>query len=320
MAVSVPSAALAWDDDVTPDSVLTVQVNMGSNDAGDSEGGDSDLCTGFSTIALSSTVLQSRPDVVQPGVANPNIRQRLAALATGTAQGRSLSLNDTVNHDNDSSTPEVLVLTKSSEVSGSWIINSAWANVENAQWSLAQELAQISLQGFDWQNQVLSFSAETPSLAMIDRRTYVTSPFTLSYDASTCASDSTADAEVEVERTDLEVRSTVNGRSEWISVELDWERSNPYDVRSLLEIAADGGYRGEAMLLKARTQSDGDRRIGPMASSPGERDDGDWSSSIYGVSGVVDFRAVTKLYGDLSQNAQFRTQFGFWMEVYPNGD
>lgn len=309
MIVSVPSAALAWDSDSNPDSVLTVSVDMGSNDAGDNSSSESG-CTGFASMELSASVLQSRPERVQPAIANPTLQQRLAAIASYPWAVPSI----------DGAFNDVRYFTRSANVTGSWTVNSDWVesvvdgvrNNQNSpdQKAVLEELLQVDLTNYD--GSALTISPETPSLAMVDRRTYVTSPFTLSYDASSCVSDSMAEAGVSIQRTDLEVRA--NGG--WNSVELDWDGS-PYNATNLLQIAADGGYRGEAYLLRSRTLSDGDRRINNVASQPGEYD---CCGPVFeGDSGVSTMRAVTRLYGDLSQNAQFRTQYGFWMEVWPYG-
>lgn len=330
MAVSIPSSALAWDMDVEPDAILTVSVNMGSSDAGDGNGEVSD-CTGFASMELSASVVQSRPEKVQPAIENPNIQQRLAALAMPTALGTTLSLNDTYDG--------VRILTKSSEVSGSWIINSDWIRSSTNSKVIASELAQQDLSQFDGTS-TISFSAATPSLAMIDRRTYVTNPFTVSYDATSCESDGEARAEINVMRSQVQARTIVEGDGTWVSVELpvrngygdhQWCCSDEavsayvasslaaYDVNTLREIAADGEFRGEAYMLKTRTASDGDRRLSPVALRP--NDDGGFDGiGIYGDSGTATLRAVTKLYGELSQNAQIRTQYGFWMEVFPYGN
>lgn len=328
MAVSVPSAALAWEEG-SPDSILTVSVDMGSDDAGDGSGdGDGgSSCTGFATMELSSTALSSRPDVVQPGIANPSIQQRLAALATSAIEEKVVSINDTLDG--------ARVFTRSQSVSGSWEIKSDWITRSTENRALAGELAQQNLSQFDGEYTV-SFSAQTPSLAMIDRRTYVTSPFSLSYDATTCDSDGDARAEIRVIRTDVQARGFVNNASTWLSVELPevytgccseedyrnylaslYERFN---VSSLMEVAADGGFKGEAYLLKSSTRSDGDRRLETIASVPNDYSDDSDDIELYGSEGTATLRAVTKLYGELSQNAQLRTQYGFWMEVFPYGN
>jgi hypothetical protein len=338
MAVSVPSAALAWEEG-SPDSILTVSVNMGSSDAGDNDDEDGGSCTGFATMELSSSTLQSRPDKIQPAIATPNIQQRLAALAMTQATFTTLSLGDTEDGAGGD-----LILTKSSQVSGSWIINPEWIQLNPRNEAIASELAQMDLSDHDFEIPV-SFSAETPSLAMIDRRTYVTSPFTVTYDATTCESDGEARAEIDVMRTEVQARTISNGDGNWSSVELPsrdgsvdccWDDQSSqqyllylsssaaaYDVATLRELAADGLFKGEAYLLKSRTASDGDRRLIPVAMRPndfynyGEDDDG---LDLYGSSGTATLRAVTKLYGELSQNAQLRTQYGFWMEVFPYGN
>ncbi len=332
MAVSIPSSALAWESSGQPDAVLTVSVNMGSSDAGDGDGGGGEVCSGFATMQLSASVLESRPDRVEPAVSTPSIQQRLAALATPALLGYSLSLNDTFNSER--------VFTRSQEVSGSWVINSDWIQNDNDHRIMAEELAQLDLSNFDFGAASVSFSDVTPSLAMIDRRTYVTSPFTVSYDATSCESDGDARAGIYIERTELEARTTVNGEQVWNSVELPLRNGVPpseccyndeayeefiatsiaaYNVGALREVAADGLFKGEAYILKSRTASDGDRRLSPVATRPYSEFNYD-EVGLYGSSGEATLRAVTKLYGELSQNAQLRTQYGFWMEVYPYGN
>lgn len=316
MAVSVPSAALAWNSENDPDAILTVTVNMGSADAGDGDGGGESGCTGFSSMELSASVVNSRLDRISPARQNPTVQQRLAALGTAPALGTSLSINDTHN-----SAP---ILTKSSEVSGSWVVDPDWAQTQNGR-AIAGELVQLDLSGYDGSN-TISFSAATPSLAMIDRRTYVSSPFSVSYDASSCASDAESEASVFMERSNLQYRTTVNQNSVWESAELPsvgnvdiygWINAR-YNVGRLIELAGDGRFEGEAYLLKSRTQSDGDRRLDYLAYIPFDGMDGGWSGSISGVEGTATLRAVTKLYGDLSQDAQLRTQYAFWLDVDPN--
>jgi hypothetical protein len=287
-------------------------------------------------MELSSSTLQSRPDKIQPAVATPNIQQRLEALAMTGVTFQTLSLTDTFTVNN----VEERILTKSSEVSGSWIINPNWIDSDLDNEAIAAELAQMDLSNHDFEIPV-SFSAETPSLAMIDRRTYVTSPFTVTYDATTCESDGDARAEIEVMRTEVQARTISNGDGNWSSVELPSRvegfgccsqeeyalylasSAAAYDVATLRELAADGLFKGEAYLLKSRTSSDGDRRLNPIAMRPNDfYDYGEYNDGIelYGSSGTATLRAVTKLYGELSQNAQLRTQYGFWMEVFPYGN
>ena len=340
MAVSIPSASLAVGELDTPDAILTVSVDMGSNDAGD--GGDSAGCNGFSSMGLSTAQLESRVERVIPGVANPSIQQRLAALKTLSIYGRSLSVNDTVEVTIDNQLVPVRVLTKSETVSDSWIVHPQWINrwssdndTNRRQEALAivSELIQQDISGYGlnddfWTEEVISFSATTSSLAMVDRRTYITSPFTVSFDASSCESDVDSEARISIERTPLEARSIVNESSRWVSVETDWE-SGFHTLAPFLTDASEGGYWGDAHLVQQSLAGfEGDGRFSwKLATVPFGADAQDpnswqyfWQDTISGESGDISMRGVTNLSGDLSQNAQFRTTYLFWMEVDPTGD
>lgn len=337
MAVSVPSASLAEGETHTPDAVLTVSVNMGSNDAGD--GGDSSGCNGFSSLRLSAAQLESRVERVFPAVANPTIQQRLAALKTLSLHEQSLSLNDTVPVLVNGETVNVRVLTKSDTVSGSWIVHPKWIN----RWAsdddrrvgalaIVSELIQQDISSFGlndpfWTDEIISFSATTSSLAMVDRRTYITSPFTVSFDASTCESDVDSEARISIERTPLEASSLVNGTSRWLSVETDWD-SGLHALAPFLTSASEGGYRGDAHLVQQDSVGyEGDGRFGwKIARLPFGGDIGPdpwdyyWQDTVSGESGDIAMRGVTNLSGELSQNAQFRTTYLFWMEIDPTGE
>lgn len=339
MAVSVPSASLAEGETHTPDAVLTVSVNMGSNDAGD--GGDSSGCNGFSSLRLSAAQLESRVERVFPAVANPTIQQRLAALKTPSIQERTLSLNDTVEVLVNGEAVNVRVLTKSDTVSGSWIVHPQWINRWSAQndtsrregaLAIVSELIQQDLSSYGvndpfWTDEIISFSATTPSLAMVDRRTYITSPFTVSFDASTCESDVDSEARISIERTPLEASSLVNGTSRWLSVETDWD-SGLHTLAPFLTSASEGGFRGDAHLVQQSPVGfEGDGRFSwKVAALPFGGDGGldpwdyYWQDTISGESGDIAMRGVTNLSGELSQNAQFRTTYLFWMEVDPTGE
>lgn len=322
MAISVPSAALAWDNENDPDATLTVTVDMGSDDAGDGNGDGDSGCTGFATMELSASTLQSRPERVQPAVAVPNIQQRLEVLASLDLIYPSVNLNDTF----DAQGGRQRILTRSSEVTGSWVINPNWlAPGQNTpRWVFAEAL--VGPDVFDlWDaEEELIVSPETPSLAMVDRRTYITSPFTVSYDATTCESDTDSWASIDIERSNLEAFLTVDGTRRWSPVELEFQEEGEFGTRysanALIRLARDGEFRGEAYLLKSRTSSDGDGRTSRIAWDVFNDDGSANETDISGESGTAELRAVTKLYGELSQNAQLRTQYGFWMEVLPYGD
>lgn len=337
MAVTIPSAALATEEDF-PDAILTVSVNMGSNDAGDGEGGSG--CTGFSTMGLSATQLQSRVERVTPGVANPTIQQRLAALRTPELFGVSLGANDTVLVSDNGASVTARVFTRSEIVSGSWIIRPEWINQWDGEWDgderlealkiiselTQQDLTRYVLNDPFWTDEVLSFSPETPSLASVDRRTYITSPFTVSYDASSCLSDSDSEARITIERTPLEASSTVNSIARWSSVETDWEAGFS-SLSSFLAAASEGGYRGDSHLLQQTRpggDSEGERGSWKVAPVPLAADtdwwDSRWNDDISGEAGDIGMFGVTNLSGELSQNAQFRTTYMFWMEIDPSGD
>jgi len=339
MAVSIPSASLAVGELDTPDAILTVSVDMGSNDAGDD--GDNSGCNGFSSLRLSTAQLESRVERVFPAVANPTIQQRLAALKTLSLYGRSLSVNDTVEVLIDNEPVPVRVLTKSETVSGSWIVHPQWINkwsgqydVDRRQEALAivseliqQDLSSYGLNDPFWTEEIISFSATTSSLAMVDRRTYITSPFTVSFDASSCESDVDSEARIYVERTPLEARSIVNESSRWVSVETDWE-SGLHTLAPFLSDASEGGYRGDAHLVQqSQAGYEGDGRYSwKLATVPFGAENNlrpweeFWQDTISGENGDISMRGVTNLSGDLSQNAQFRTTYLFWMEVSPTGD
>ncbi len=323
MAVSIPSASLAWDNENDPDSTLTVNVDMGSEDAGDGNGeGDGDSgCTGFATMELSATTLRSRPERVQPAVSAPNIQQRLEALAA-TDAFIPVNLNDTFSSGNG----QERVLTRSSEVTGSWVINPNWLTPEEnlSRWIFAEALVGPNLLDLWNAEEELIITPETPSLAMVDRRTYITSPFTVSFDATTCESDSRSTANIDIERSNLEAFLTVDGMRSWTPVELEVDDSGDYpsmfNPTSIMALARDGEFRGFAYMLKSRTRSDGDSNTSFIAYDVYNSDGSANETGISGESGTAELRAITKLYGELSQNAQLRTQYGFWLEVYPYGD
>ncbi len=312
MAVSVPSAALAWNHENDPGEVLTVNVNMGRNDSGDGngDGEDDGGCTGFSTMALSATTLTSRPERVDPGVASPTLDDRISVLSSTREFGIPLSRLSTFTYGE---TVE-RVFTRSRVVTSSWLINTNWLDeAPNQEFgnrrSIAQELTQLDLN--QWDGEPLTISAETPSLAMVDRRTYITSPFTVSFDATNCESDDLAEAEVLVERSNLEAFIPAN-EVPWASVEFAEE-----DLSGLLQLAADGEFRGYSYLQDIEFEEEGTINVGTVARLPEELYDDEFDSE---EAGSFMLRGVTALFGELSQNAQLRTRYGFWLEVYPFGD
>lgn len=341
MAVSIPSAAFSEGlPNEMPDEVLTVSVNMGSNDAGDSS--SSSGCTGFSSMAMSTNQLQSRVERVTPGVETPTIQQRLAALRTPSLVGMGLSFNDTVTFYDGQADVTVPALTQSAGVGTPWNVHPMWIeqhrggdnNIAYSEWFEAREvlseLTQQDLSGFDenhplWSDDAaladaLSFSAETPSLAMIDQRTYITSPFTMSFDASNCESDSQTKARVMVLRDELKVGSIQNNLSTWSPVETSWDSFN--SLAPLLSQASEGGFRGDSRLLHYFTR-DQEARVTRKALMPFGNNGPGWDGSPYfdeSEAGEFTLRAATYLFGDLSQNAQIKTQFMFWMEVSPTGE
>jgi hypothetical protein len=314
MAVSVPSGALAWNHENDPGEVLTVNVNMGRNDSGDGngDGEDDGGCTGFSTMALSATTLTSRPERVDPGVANPTLDDRISVLSSTREFGIALSRLSTFTYGQ-----QIVerVFTRSQVVTTSWMINTAWLDEAPDPETyldrryVAEELTQLDLG--QWQGTPLTISAETPSVAMVDRRTYITSPFTVSFDATNCESDDLAEAEVLVERSNLEAFVPSN-EVPWSSVEL-----GELELGGLLQLAADGEFRGYSYLQDIEFEDEGTIDVGTIGRLPEELYDDDFDSE---EAGTFMLRGVTQLFGELSQNAQLRTRYGFWLEVYPMGD
>jgi hypothetical protein len=235
-----------------------------------------------------------------------------------------VNLNDTFNLQGE----RQRILTRSSEVTGSWVINPDWLAIgENFErWVFAEALIGPEVAELWAEDEELIVTPETPSLAMVDRRTYITSPFTVSYDATSCESDTVAWASVDIERSNVEAFLTIDGARRWTPVEFEFEEEEAgefatrYSATPLIGLARDGEFRGEAYLLKTRTSSDGDGRTSRYAWDVFNDDGSANETGISGESGNTELRAVTKLYGELSQNAQLRTQYGFWMEVFPYGD
>lgn len=281
VATAIPSASLAWDGGDTPDYIVSVSIDSvrsGDNSAGP----DDQLCTGFSSMSMSSTVLSSRLERVQRGTENPTIQQRLSAA--------NLSLNFTFEGQR--------VFNRVTDSPGVYSVLSAWA-------SSYQNLAatvDYNSDGF--------IDGDDASLANFDSLTYVSEPLAISYDANSCM-DSWDTAEVYVERTPVEQRMTsLESGSWWEDIEGDQEVLS--DVNLLQSLVAGRSIYGYAY-LKRNTQIGGTTFDAEFAEFPYCDDCGDNNNRILsGETGTTTLRAVTRLHGE-SVEGQFRTRYGFWL-------
>lgn len=290
--LSIPSAAMAWDSPYDPDAILTVSVDMDSSNNDDGEG-----CNGFATMALSSYALDSTIDINRPGVDNPTIQQRL--------QPFGLTLSE-LDGNGDPAFFRV-------NGAGDWMIDRDWANSNRS--TTAELIGSVVTNDnliVDGNTYDASFditiSPSISSIAMVDRKSYVTEPFTLTYDANTCVSDTYTEAEIYVDRSPLQVRQTEGFNTSWTPLEND---GPDYSSNNMIELAQQGRFSGYAYLSRT-TQIGGETFTREFA----EFYDLDELDEIAGgTSGETTLRAVTSLYGDLSVNAQFRTQYAFWMDI-----
>lgn len=296
-ALSVPSSAVGFGEDL-PDETLTVFVNMSPGGSGSENG-----CTGFSSMSLSDNELVSSLDRNRPGVANPTIQQRL--------QPFELNPDQKVEVDNSQDPAFFRV-----DGQGDWMIDRVWASANKVDaagilgGTLREENGVYTLVvgGVDFDGTYdLTISPTIPSVAMVDRKSYVTQPFTLTYDASSCVSDLDTIADISVERSALQVRRQDNGNSFWSQIEGNGRNTT---AQQMISLAAAAQFSGHAYLTRTTP-------LGGAAFTRTFAQNFEGSDDVAnGTSGETTLRAITELFGDLSVNAQFRTQYAFWMDVY----
>lgn len=276
---AIPSSALAWDSDTEPDNVVTVTVDLPATDGSDNGG----VCNGYSTITTSVNHLAATLDQVAVGNQNPTIDQRLNFYGNSLSDAFYNSASEWVQVFSDNG-------------DGTYSINQEWASQQS--WTA---------NALDTNGDGVISSADSSPL-MLDRRSYVTQPFTVQFDADSCV-DSYAYGAVWAERTEVEHRVVdQNGYSVWTSAEF-----NPDDVPDPVAFfQSNPDLNASAYLLRPTRVMDGLVNIPyQLANYTGSCCNPPVTA---GDSGSASVRGVMKLFGN-ADAGQYRVNFGFWLEV-----
>lgn len=279
--LAVPSASFAWDSDIEPDEVVTMTVDLPATD-GSGGGG---TCSGYASINTSVGTLAATLNQVIPAIQDPTIQQRIAYFG--------FTFEDTYYWDNNGQPTYSAIFTDN--LDGTVSIASTWSAISGNAFVSSQ---------LDTNADGLISSADQSPL-MMDRRVFASSPFDVSFDASTCV-DSDAYGAVWVERSNVEARSE-DGGSSWQTAEF-----NPLNQsNSLVDISVSPNVNANAYLLRNVRALDGLANI-PLQVA---QCSGCFSPPILaGSEGSTSVRGVMQMYGDRTEG-QYRVKYGFWLEL-----
>ena len=289
--MAVPSAAAGWDNGGgEPDYVVSVSID--STPSGDNSGDpDTQLCTGFSSISVSSTALASTLESAQRGSEAPTLAQRLAPYGLTP---NSVFMGAPIFYQVDTD---------------AWEYDSDWANSNGY---LVGELDNNDGGGPDG---VIDY--RDISLAYFDKLTYVSEPLQVSFDADSCV-DSWMYGDVYVERSPVQKRvyeTFENMGATWQDIEEVDE--DPYGVNLAMQLIMGRPAYGYAY-MRRDTQIGGQTFDRRFACEPFNDEDGytcDGPIILSGQVGTTSLQAVTNIYGN-NVEGQFRTRYGFWLYTY----
>jgi len=286
IATAIPSSAIAFDPDYIPDEMVTMTVDLPATDG--SGGGGDGVCSGYSSLETSATSLAGTLDEVNPGNSNPTLEQRVRLYG--------YELDDTFTDSNDG---DIAIFT----VDGDRLeINSDWAAANSATAALLDTNDDGFIDGDDY------------SPLMLDRRVFVSDPFNVSFDASTCI-DSLKFGLVWAERAPVEtfVEDPDDGYMYWKSAEIDFSQLFPIDSNDAPRVVATDENNASAYLLRPTAIAGGLINV-PLQLANYGIGFGPPIPVVAGDEGSASLRGVMQLFGDQTQG-QFRVKFGFWLEV-----
>jgi len=281
--IAIPSTSYGWDSDIEPDEVVTMTVDLPATDG---SGGGGGTCSGYASINTSVGTLAATLNQVIPATAEPTLEQRLSYFG--------FSDDDTyLWYDNGNPIYDPIFR---DNLDGTVSIASTWSAMGGNSFVTSQ---------LDTNSDGLISSTDQSPL-MMDRRVFASSPFDVTFDASTCV-DSDAYGAVWVERTNVESRVLENGGSYWQTAEF-----NPADqANGLLDISSSPNVNSNAYLLRSVRVLDGLVNI-PLQVA---QCSGCFSPPILaGDEGTTSVRGVMQMYGDRTEG-QYRVKYGFWLEL-----
>ena len=282
--LAIPSASFAWDGDTEPDEVVTMTVDLPATD-GSGGGG---TCNGYASISTSTGTLAATLNQVVPAIQEPTLAQRVAYFG--------FSIDDTYTWYDNVAQNYVITTIFNDNLDGTLSFASTWSAEAGNSFIKSQ---------LDTNSDGLVSSADSSPL-MMDRRVFATSPFQVSFDASTCV-DSDAYGAVWVDRTPVETRLEVNGSPTWQDAEFDpFNQSN-----ALADISSSPNVNANAYLLRSVRVLDGLINVPLQVANCYDCSN---PPILAGDEGTTPVRGVMQMYGDRTEG-QYRVKYGFWLEL-----
>jgi hypothetical protein len=272
------------------DSVVTVEVDLG-------DGGGDTGCVGISTLELPDSTLRARFDGLELGTENPDVIDYLTWWWDSNNEFTNTDLENYVGN------------LANRLGSGTYTLDPVDATVET--------LISISysLEGYvdeDRNRDGVIDGTDSPDYLPENRRTYVSNPFVIGFDANDCIASE--DIGLLLAARGYVKRSVDNGDT-WSTADVDRDLDDDYGSTSFVN-------RGEAHLISpvsifnnslprksARTvEVFGDDQIG------GGYQLEDWSPIAFGDEGQPEMRAALQIFGS-NPTGKYQTKFYYVLEV-----
>ena len=283
VSTALPSASIAFDSDDEPDQIVTMTVDLPATDG---SGGGGGTCTGYSSLETSASNLQATLDEVDPGNQDPSLEERIGFY------GFDL---DEVFTDSGGTEYAIFV-----EGDGSYLeINSTWS-------AIAANAGIVAALDTNDNGRV---DSDDDSPLMLDSRVFASSPFTVTFDASTCVSSERFGV-VWAERSDVE--TLVEDLDEG---ELNWESAEFYsdDEDDPFQGLLDGpGNKATAYLLRPTRIADG--LVNAPLQLANFQGYGIPIPVVAGDEGSASLQGVMQMHGNQAEG-QYRVKYGFWLEI-----